>query len=385
MTEIVVLGGGFAGVSAAKELKKLSGEQLRITLVDRNPYHLFIPSLYEVATAEEPRNNICIPFSEIFPHGVRFIKGEAIKINKDAKEIEFRGGQILKYDYLVIALGSESDYRDIPGLKENSISFKSLEEAEKIRNTVKEKYKEMQGRGKALMIALVGGGTTGVELSTELSKYEERLGGNVEVSIFQGGPTLLKAVSHTVSEIAKKRLQKAEINVHLNSRVVRVTKDALELEDGRVHPYDVLIWTGGVRPSSVVLNDGFPQNSEKRLDVDEYLRVKGEKNVFAAGDVADNRPKLAQVAHEQGTVAGENLVRLLKGQTMKPYKYRLLGILIPLFGKYVVVDIHGMVFTGFLGYMFQQMVFLRYLLMILPPWKAFRRWGKYEGRHSKTF
>lgn len=385
MTEIVILGGGFAGVFAAKELKKLDSEQFRVTLVDKNSYHLFIPSLYEVATAEEPRSNICIPFHEIFPHGVRFIKGEAQKINKDAKEIEFNGGQVLKYDYLVIALGAESDYRNIPGLKENSIAFKSLEEAEKIRNIVAEKYKEMTGQGKALMIALVGGGATGVELSTELSKYEEKLGGNIEVSVFQGGSSLLKGVSPKVSEIAKDRLQKAGVNVHLNSRVKKVTDKFLELEDGRQHPYDVLIWTGGVRSSSVVLEDGFTLNSEKRIEVDEYLRVKGEENVFAAGDIADLAPRVAQVAHEQGTTAGKNLARLLKGQKMEPYKYRLLGILIPLFGKYVVVDIHGMVFTGFLGYIFQQLVFLRYLLMILPPWEALKRWGKYEGRHSKTF
>lgn len=384
MTEIVVLGGGFAGVFAAKELRKLSSEHFRITLVDKNNYHLFIPSLYEVATAEEPRDNICIPYTEIFPHGVRLIKGEATSIDKENHKVNFKDGQFISYDYLVIALGSETQYYGIEGLRENSIAFKSLEEAEKIRNRVKEMYQKKHGEGKALMVAVVGGGATGVELSTELSKYEEKLGGNIEVSIFQGGPTLLKGVSRKVSEIARERLQKVGINVHLNSRVKRVTKEYLEIEDGRQHPYDLLIWTGGVKPNVILEDSGFPKTTEGRIAVDEYLRVKGSENIFAAGDIADEKPKLAQVAHEQGEIIGKNLARLIEGKPLKTYHYRLLGFLIPLFGRYVVVDIQGMVFAGVLGYVFQQIVFLRYLLMILPPWQAFRRWGRYEGRHSRT-
>lgn len=383
MTEIVVLGGGFAGVFAARQLQKLSDE-FRVTLIDKNTYHLFIPSLYEVATAEEPRNNICIPYTEIFPRGVRLVKGEAVSVDKESKKINFKDGQFLNYDYLVIALGSESNYNDIEGLRENSISFKSLEEAIKIRDKVKELYIKKHGEGKALMVAVVGGGATGVELSTELSKYEEKLGGNIEVSIFQGGPTLLKGMSHKVSEIARERLQKAGINVHLNSRVKKVTSEYLEIEDGRQHPYDLLIWTGGVKPNAILEDSGFPKTTEGRIAVDEYLRVKGSEDIFAAGDIADEKPKLAQVAHEQGTAAGKNLARFVKGQKLVPYHYRLLGVLIPLFGRYVVVDVQGMVFTGVLGFVFQQMVFLRYLLMILPPWLALKRWGRYEGRHSRT-
>lgn len=388
MKEIIILGGGFAGVFAAKELLKLPREQFRVTLVDKNSYHLFIPSLYEVATAEEPRSNICIPYSEIFPHGVRIVEGEVLKIDKDNQKVKLNpsassGQAVLKYDYLVIALGAETQYYDIEGIKEYSTAFKSLEEACEIRDEIREKYQEKSSVGQALMVAVVGGGTTGVELSTELSKFEERLGGNIEVSIFQGEPTLLKGVSHKVSEIAKERLQKAGVNVHLNSRVIKVTKEFLEIEDGRLHPYDVLIWTGGVKSNSIIEKSGLPLNRENRLDVDEYLRVKEFKNVFAAGDIAGITSRVAQVAHEQGSIAGKNLARKIKGEKLIAYKYRLLGFLIPLFGRYVVVDIHGLVFSGILGFIFQQLVFLRYLLMILPPWKAFKRWNRFEGYLAK--
>lgn len=383
MTEIVVLGGGFAGVFAAKELKNLKPQEFRVTLVDKNSYHLFIPSLYEVATAEEPKNNICIPYQEIFPQGIRIIKGEVSSLDKEKSEIKFIGGQFLKYDYLIITLGSETQHYKIPGLKEHAISFKSLEEAVQIRDRIKEKYKQKHEKGQTLMVAIVGGGTTGTELATELCKFEERLGGNIEVSIFQGGPALLKGVSPKVSEIAKERLQKAGVKVHLNSRVKKVTSEFLEIEDERLHPYDVLIWTGGIKSNSVLEKSGIPMNSDNRMDVDEYLKVKGIDNVFAAGDIAGKTNRVAQVAHEQGTIAGKNLVKQIKEESLEVYKYRVLGYLIPLFGKYVVVDIHGMVFGGIFGFIFQQLIFLRYLLMILPVHKALKRWNRFEGYLSK--
>lgn len=377
MTEIVILGGGFAGVFAVKELRKrLDREQFRITLVDKNSYHLFIPSLYEVATAESPRSNICIPFSEIFPHGVQILKAKVLSIDPKTQKVKLNNST-LRYDYLVIALGSETQYHGIEGLAENAIAFKSLEEACEIRDKIRKKYEEKSSRGQVLKIAIGGGGTTGVELGTEVAKYLERLGGRGEIHIFQRSGKLLKGIDPRVSSVVHERLERSGIKIHLNSKVKKVGRESLEV-DGEKHSYDILIWTGGVKSSSVIENSSLPKNVEGWLDVDEYLRVKGENNVFAAGDISGITPRVAQVAHEEGTDVGKNIVRLIKGEKLKSHKYRLLGYLIPLFGKYVLVNIKGLIFGGFLGFIFQQLIFLRYLLMILPPWKAFKRWNRFE-------
>lgn len=382
MTRVVVLGGGFAGVFAAKKiLKKTKRFEVHVTLIDKNSYHLFTPSLYEVATAEEPRSNICIPFHEILK-GAEIIKDEVQRIEIDRKKVHLKS-QKIEYDYLIIALGSESAYYGIPGLEENSIAFKTLNEACLIRNTIKTKYQEKKKLGQALAIAVVGGGPTGVELSTELSKLKERLGGNIEINIFQGGNILLKRVNSKVSEIAGKRLEKAGVNVNLNSRLKKVSANSLQFDNGKIYPFDVLIWTGGVKPNSIVQNSGLPVNEEGRLDVDEFLRVKGYGNIFAIGDIAGETPEVAQVAHEEGTDAGENIVRTIRGEKLITHKYKLLGYLIPLYGRYVLVNIQGLIFGGFLGFIFQQLVFFRYLLMILPPWKAFKRWNRFEENLSK--
>lgn len=377
MVKVIVLGGGFAGVFAAKQiLKKTKRFEVHVTLIDKNSYHLFTPSLYEVATAEEPRSNICIPFKEILP-GISMIKDEVLRIKTDGKRVQLKN-QTVEYDYLVIALGSESAYYGIPGLAQYSIPFKNLDDACRIRNTVRTRYEEKKKLGQALTIAVVGGGPTGVELSTELSKFKKRLGGNVEISLFQGGDVLLKRVSSKVSEIARKRLERAGVNVNLNSRLKKVSADSLQFANGRTYPFDVLIWTGGVRPNPIIQNSGFPLNSQGRIDTDEFLRVKGHENIFAVGDIAGETPEVAQVAHEEGTDAGENIVRTIKGEKLITHKYKLLGYLIPLYGRYVLVNVQGIIFGGILGFVFQQLVFFRYLLMILPPWKAFKRWNRFE-------
>src|SRR5229473_462765 len=133
MIEVVVLGGGFAGVAAAKALlKNTKRSEVQLTLVDKNSYHLFTPSMYEVAASEEPQKNICIPLHEILK-GVELIKGEVEKVDKQSlrsddlkekREIQLKERK-LNYDYLIIALGSEPEYHDIPGLEENSIPFKN--------------------------------------------------------------------------------------------------------------------------------------------------------------------------------------------------------------------------------------------------------------------
>lgn len=376
MKEIVILGGGFAGVAAVLALKKNTNpSQVQITLVDKNPYHLFTPSLYEVATAEEPKSNICIPYSEIFPHGIQLIKAKFLAIDKDNQKVKL-SNSVLRYDYLIIALGAETQYYDIEGLKEYSIAFKSLEEGCEIRDRIKEKYYQKLRNNEILKIAIGGGGTTGVELATEIAKYVERLGGNAEIDIFQKSGSLLKGVTPQVSKIAHERLEKADIKVHLNSGVKKVTKELLEI-DGKGHPYDIFIWTGGVKPNSVIEESDFPKTFEGRLDVDGYLKVKGFGNVFAAGDVTPYTA-VVQVAEEQGKVAGENVVRKIDNKPLIPYKYRHFGYIIPLSGFYAVVHTKRFTITGFLGFLIYQLAFLRYLLGILPLYKAFRRWNRFE-------
>ncbi len=352
MIKIVILGGGFAGVAAAKTiLGKTKRSEVQVTVIDKNSYHLFTPSMYEVAASEEPKKNICIPLSEI-------LKGAEI-ISKDIKKIDE-----LNYDYLIVALGSEPDFHDIPGLSEYSIPFKNLDDAVKIKNLVKEKIKE-----KSMVRVLVGGGgASGCEFAAELIHHIKK---GLKISLIQKSPQLIKELKMPAAEIAYKRLLKKDVEFCFGERITRVFKDRAETDKNDDHGFDVFVWAGGVKPSSIA----------GKMVVNEYMQVQGSENIFACGDVAflsENLPQTVRVAREEGEVAGENVVHKMKSEPLKAYKFKNQIFVVPLVGKYAVVQFNNIIIKGFIAWVIQQFIFLRYLLGILPPMKAFRKWNKFE-------
>lgn len=366
MPKVLVLGGGFAGIAAAKALlKNTDRSNVHITLIDKNSYHLFTPSLYELATAEETTKNICIPLHEILK-GVELVKGEVQKIDKDKVHLN---NKTIDFDYLIIALGSESAYYDIPGLKENSISFKTLEDAVKIKNSIKKSSK----------IVIGGGGFSGTELVCELVRHKKE----AEITIISGSECLLKELDTKISRKAGDRLG-SSVNIVCGEHIKKVDKDFVHT-DSEKYSYDLLVWTGGVR--AVSIQSDFEKDERGDLIVNDKLQVKGSPNIFAAGDIAAGYPWVAQIAEDEGKTAGENVANLisnslrshdLKQKALVSYKFKHLGYVVPLGGHFAAAQIGKVVFIGFLGWILEQIVLLRYLLSILPITKAFKRWNRFE-------
>ncbi|HEV2339368.1 MAG TPA: FAD-dependent oxidoreductase, partial [Patescibacteria group bacterium] len=175
MKHVVVLGGGFAGVAALRELVQKKIDDFDITLIDRNEYHLFTPSLYEVATSEEPQKNVAIPFSELFGRKIHFVKGTVKQINVKEQLVILLDETILPYDYLLITLGSETAYYNIPGLQEHAVAFKVLQDALLIKQKVKTLCCKDGKYEKKVNIVIGGGGFAGTELAAELITYKEGL------------------------------------------------------------------------------------------------------------------------------------------------------------------------------------------------------------------
>ncbi len=363
MTEVVILGGGFAGVSAAKTLlKRTDRSKVLITLIDKNSYHLFTSSLYEVAASEEPQKNVCIPLSEILK-GAEVVKGEIQKIDKEKKEVQLKD-YTLNYDYLIIALGSEPEYREIPGLEQYSITFKTLEDAVKIRDLIREKLKEKD----LVQVLIGGGGASGCELSSELVHHIKK---GLKISLIQKSPQLVKELNIEAAKVAYKRLLDRDVEICFGERITKVFEDHLETDRNDIHNFDLLVWAGGIKGNSVCGN----------LKVNEDLQVQGSENVFAAGDIAflnENIPQTVRVAKEQGKIVGLNIVHKLKGEHLEKYKFKNDIFIVPLVGKYAVVQLNSFLIKGFLGWAIQQFVFLKYLLNILPVNRALKRWNRFE-------
>lgn len=353
MINVVILGGGFAGVSAALAFgKKIKTDNIRVIVIDRNSYHTFTPSLYEVASCEEPQKNVGIPYNLIFDKKIEFIKGVVMKIDTLTQKILLDKERECEYDYLIFALGSESADFGIPGVKEFGLPLKTLRDAVAIKNALSNSKK----------IIIGGGGFSGTEIACELASHKCDL----DVTLIQSSSVLLKELGGRISKLAKERLEKSNVKLMLGERIKKITKDIVELEEGETIPYDVFIWTGGVKSSNLL----------GKIEAEETLLVKNFKNIFAAGDVAV--PGVARKAMEMGKISAENVLLSIIGKPLLAFSYRNLGYLVPLGSHFATFAMGKYYISGILAYILQQLIFLRYLLTIMPFIEAIKRFIRFE-------
>lgn len=392
---IVIIGGGFAGVAAGLHLKKkLKENEAEILLIDKQPYHLFTPSLYEVATSEIPNKDIVIPFYAIFESGVKIVTGEVEKIDANANTILLTNQETVAYDYLIITVGSVPSYMGIEGLEDYSVGFKTIKDALIIKEKVKSMCCKEGECTRKVQLVIGGGGFAGTELAAELLMYKNKLAKQegldrncLEITIIQGSDHLLNELDPHVSALAQKRVAGSAVKFGFGGHINKVDSEKIYTDNGKEYPYDIFVWTGGVEANHLAKDSELPVSKHGQLLVDQCLQVEGRQNIFSAGDVAgfiDPKtqkpvPNVAQVAEEQGAVVAENVVRLIHGEKLKPYKYRHFGYVVPLRGRFAAAELmYGIHFDGFFGWILQQIVLLRYLFGILPYWKAWKRWNVIE-------
>lgn len=389
---IVVIGGGFAGISAIKTLLKHQKElDVTITLVDKNHYHTFTPSLYEVATSEEPQQNIAIPFFELFGKKIAYKHGEVTKIDT-AKQLILVGNEQIFYDYLILSAGSIPSYHHIPGLKEHSITLKTIADAVRIKEKIQTLCCKEGVCNRKCRLIIGGGGFSGTELTAELLTYKDRLAKQfglarncLDITIIQGSSRVLPELAVHVSRIAQKRISSPMVHFAFGGHIQQVTRTEVQTDDKKTYPFDLLIWTGGVEASKLAAISKLLVNKHGQVKLNSFLQVS--PTIFAAGDIAGfindktqkPAPQVAEVAQDQGFIAGENVYRTITSKQLLPYRFHHLGYIVPLRGKFAAAELMGWLhFDGYVGWIIQQLVFLRYLLEILPFWKALKRWNVFE-------
>ncbi len=414
MKKIVILGGGFGGLQAAlylsKKLKKyhLKNEDYEVVLVDKNKYHTFTPLLYEIATTSketadylELKSFVAYPFDELLKDKeVKFINDEVLHIDVKEGAVHLKSGK-LKFNYLILALGAETNYFSIPGLQEKSLSLKSFIDAVRIRDAI---VGLVESGIKNPKIVIGGAGATGVELAGEIMgwtcKFNEEVGRvcDAEVTLIDGSAAVLSSFEPKVIKIATKRLQKLGVKIILNEYIKEVKDKKLTLQGGREVSFDLLIWTGGVKAAS--LTEKLPLKTEPRGRVEiagplecipksADLKVTGK--IYVVGDIAcfyDPKtqkpvPQVARPAIIQGQVAAKNiiedikkekrLVKKVKRHIFRPWNY---PYIIPIGGKFAVAQFGPVVISGFLAWTIKGLVELNYLLSIMPFFTAMKIWLK---------
>lgn len=404
MPRVLILGAGFGGVRCALDLEKNSGGNLDIIVVDKNDYHTFQPALYEVASAfyinGDPRKqkfafkkikqSAAVPYSEIFRgKNIKFMQAEVKDVNANEKKANFTSGESRSYDFLVLALGSETNFFGIPHLEERSYPLKTAEDALNIKTKIDELFYDKKS-GQEIKIVIGGGGVAGSELAAELAgdirklaKKRGHLASKVSLTIIEASPNILGRAEPWIVEFAQKRIKDLGINALVSKKIIDVAKSEVLLEGGEKVPFDILIWTTGIKASGILAKiSGLQIDKTCKVAVDMSLQAHPHSNVFAVGDntfcfdpeMQMAAPAMVQTAIDQGALAARNILNLINGKPLEKYKFKGVKFIIPLGGKFGIADLGKIHIIGIMAWILKQLTFLQYFVSILPKFKAFRFW-----------
>ena len=414
--KIVILGAGFGGLKAVRILSKkirdlnLEGKY-EVILIDRNNYHTYYPTLYEIATTSKNLANqldlkkiVTIPLTDIFENNpITLIQDKIAELDLIDGDIHSENGEKYGFDYLVLALGTEVNYFDISGLRENSLSLKSFLDAIQIRNSI---WNLIEGAPKEKQVNIVigGAGSTGVELAGELKSWlcqlseEKTTLCKINLRLVQATPTILPGFHHQIIEKVTKRLNSIGVEILTGEGVTKVSKNAISLSSGRQLPYNILIWTGGVKTSSLMGTLPLKKEPRGRTEVTRAMfclpqtpDLKLYGKIYAIGDsvcvydpiTGKPIPQIAEVAIEQGKIAAHNIledIKFAEGLTAAPMHKtfsprREYPYVIPVGGKYAIAKFGPIIICGFFGWILKGVIELYYLILnALPMRKALSMW-----------
>lgn len=369
--KVVIIGGGFGGLQAAKEL---AGEPVEVALIDRKNHHTFQPLLYQVATAVLSPGEIASPIRRILHRAknVEVILGEAVDFDLEKNLVKMYDGSEIAFDYLIVAAGARHSYFGHDNWEKFAPGLKTLEDAVEIRRRVllafelAEREAYLTGVKKHLNFIVVGGGATGVEvagaiagiarqaLAKDFNLIDTR---RALVQLFEGGDRILNAFSPELSEHAKKDLEEMGVEVYLKSFVTDVEDGRVKVGDKWIN-CDVVVWATGVAASSLGKKLGAETDKAGRVFVNRDLSFPERKNVFVIGDMVnllqeDGKPVpgVAPAAIQMAQTAAANILRDLKGKAREDFKYFDKGSMATIGRNKAIAEIGKIKLTGFIAWL----------------------------------
>ena len=383
---IVILGGGFGGVYAAIHLEKLLAgrNSVEICLVSRDNFFLFTPMLHEIAASDLEITNIVNPLRKLLRR-VEVVVGNVNELDLPNRRVLISQCyqerlRELDYDHLIIALGSVTNFYDLPGLADLAIPMKSLQDAVRLRAQVLNRLEAANAetdsldRQSLLTFVVAGGGFAGVETVASLNDfirevlpfYPNLCEGMCRVILVHSGSIILPELGPDLGEYTKNVLARRGVDIRLNSRVRSVTENEVTLSDGTSILSRTLVWTAGVVPSPLIAS--IPSAKERgRLVVNQFLQLSDWPNVWAIGDCAfvpdirdkgKSHPPTAQHAMREGKIVAQNIVAALSGQRLRPFSFRTIGLLASIGRRTGVARIFGFNFSGFFAWWMWRTIYL---------------------------
>ncbi|MDQ3021039.1 MAG: NAD(P)/FAD-dependent oxidoreductase [Bacteroidota bacterium] len=379
---VIVIGAGFGGLQAVKKLAK--DKSLRITLIDRSNHHLFQPLLYQVATAVLSPADIAIPIRSLMHRkkNVTVLMDVVTGVDKEKKEILLHDKKI-SYDFLVLAAGAKTGYFGKDDWRKYTLGLKNLFDALRIRNKLLLSFEEAENHpdrsAELLKYIIIGGGPTGVELAGSIAELANSIINDdfrnidtrkAEIILIEAGSDLLPTFNRELSVYAKKKLEKRNVKVKLNSRVLNIEdhKVFIKTSEGeKILTADIIIWAAGVEAVSLTNAFGLPEDKQKRLLVNRYCSFDNYPEIFAIGDLADLKdkngkalPGVSSVAMQEGRYVASAIIDKINDKKIKPFRYLDKGSMATIGRNDAVAEVFGIKFTGFIGWIMWLLLHLFY-------------------------
>lgn len=395
MPHILIIGGGFAGLYAARGLR---GVEAEVTVLDRHNYHLFQPLLYQVATAALNPSDIAAPIRGILGRqkNVSVILGEAVAIDVDAKKVRLADETDLAYDYLVLATGATHSYFGHPEWEHFAPGLKTIDDALEIRRRIllafeaAERETDPERRHALLTFVVIGAGPTGVELAGALSEIARQTmtrdfrrirPESARVILLEGKERVLPPYPPDLSEKARKQLVELGVEVVTDAVVTDVSADAVCVGD-RVIPTHTILWGAGVQASPLARSLDVPLDRAGRVLVEPDLTIPGHKDVFVLGDLAAVRqhdgsfvPGVAPAAIQEGQHTAMNLERAIAGQPLRAFKYKDKGSLATIGRAAAVADLGRLHISGFFAWMAWLLIHIFFLIGFRNRFLVITQWA----------
>ncbi|MBL3519141.1 NAD(P)/FAD-dependent oxidoreductase [Aliarcobacter lanthieri] len=381
MKKVVIIGGGYAGIYALRELVK--NKNIKITLIDKHTYHNLQPEVYDLIANKSTFADVTIDLTTLckgFEHDHLDFKNLKVrKIDVENKKIFTEEQEIVEFDYLIMAAGTRTFFPPtISGLN-NADDIKKLHRAisfkQRFEKQLFEKIRDELKQCADTHIVVVGAGLSGVEIAAEMAYYSIKFFkrgnfscDNLKISIVSSSSSILPGLKQDLINISQKRLKDLGINVITNTKLQEIGENYCELSNGTKIPHSFVVFTGGIEASTISSEIDVSKNAKGQIIVNEFMQTDKYENIFAAGDIAEIRdnkgelmPPSVTIARHSGINAGKNVLNMIKGKTLIKCNPKLDGILIALGGTYAAGDIYGMLTVkGRLAYEIKKYVFSSY-------------------------
>jgi NADH dehydrogenase len=351
-TTVAVLGSGYAGTGTVKRLESELGSDANLVWISDVDYHFVLHESHRMIRTPAVDEHITIPVEEIAAPDTRFVRSEVTDLDVGDRTIHLEGGDAIDYDYVVVAMGSQTAFYGIPGLEEQALTLKGRDDALNLHESVADAATEATRQDPA-QIVVGGAGLSGIQSAAEVAEYRDENREPIDIYLVEALDEIFPGNDDSVQRALREHLEALDVTILTDDPITEADDDAIHFDEGDSLPYDVFVWTGGITGQDA-LADADLEREHNRVHTESTFRTDDER-VFAVGDSAlidqgnDPAPPTAQAAWQAAEVVGQNVARAIDGRPLKSWRYDDKGTVISVGEKAVAHDVKYAPFVATFG------------------------------------